>query len=44
MIENIKQFVAQEKTYSLELTDATYEKMAGLETTLVGTPFVVYVG
>jgi len=33
-----------EKTHSLELTDAAYEKITGLETTLVATTFVVYVG
>ncbi len=33
-----------EKTHSLELTDAAYEKITGMETALIGTPFVVYVG
>jgi len=33
-----------EKTHSLELTDAAYVKITGLETTLVATTFVVYVG
>ena len=43
MVEN-KTIRPQEKTYSLELTDAAYEKTAGLETTLISTAFVVYVG
>jgi hypothetical protein len=33
-----------EKTHSIELTDAAYEKISGSEIDLIGTPFVVFVG
>lgn len=33
-----------EKTHSIELTDAAYEKLARLEIELIRAPFVVYVG